>query len=215
MADLFNYYIFDLDGTLIDTREDLTNAVNILRNAYDLPPLDIKTVTRMVGDGIRKLVERVTKDLDSVDLDKALQIFNNAYEKHLLDHTYVYSGMSNVLEGLKKNNKSLAVNTNKSDKFAVEILKKLGIYDFFDLVVGGDSVTNKKPDPEGILKIIEYFKAKTSETLMIGDGKNDILASKRAGIKSAYITYGYTTINDVGNLSPDYFITEPQEILFI
>lgn len=215
MADNFNYYIFDLDGTLIDTREDLTTAVNILRKSYNLPALDIKTVTSMVGDGIRKLVERAVSSADSVNLEEAINIFNDAYSKHLVEHTYVYPGIPEVLENLKNYSKKLAVNTNKSDKFAVEILKKLEIYKYFDFLVGGDSVENKKPDPEGVLMIIELFKATPSETLMIGDGKNDILAAKGAGIKSAYVTYGYTTIDSISDLSPDYFITEPQEILFM
>jgi len=215
MADAFYYYIFDLDGTLIDTREDLTTAVNILRKSYNLPPLDVKTVTKMVGDGIRKLVERVIKEANVNNIEEALEIFNDAYAEHLTDNTYVYSGISTVLESLKKYKKNLAINTNKADRFAIEILKRLGIYKYFDFVVGGDSVNRKKPDPEGIFKIMESFKADPSKTLMVGDGKNDILAAKEAGIKSAYITYGYTTIDTVSNLSPDYFITEPQEILFI
>ncbi len=215
MADVFNCYIFDLDGTLIDTRKDLTTAVNILRRSYNLPPIDVKTVTSMVGDGIKKLVERSISEAGKVDIEKALQIFNEAYSKHLLDNTHAYQGILDVLESLKNSGKKIAVNTNKADKFAIEILKKLGMYSYFDIIIGGDSVSRKKPDPEGIFTIIENLKVDVSESLMIGDGKNDIIASKKAGIKSAYVMYGYTTINDISELSPDYFISDPQEILFI
>ena len=215
MADVFNCYIFDLDGTLIDTRKDLTTAVNILRRSYNLPPIDVKTVTSMVGDGIKKLVERSISEAGKVDIEKALQIFNEAYSKHLLDNTHAYQGILDVLENLKNSGKKIAVNTNKADKFAIEILKKLGMYSYFDIIIGGDSVSRKKPDPEGIFTIIENLKVDVSESLMIGDGKNDIIASKKAGIKSAYVMYGYTTINDISELSPDYFISDPQEILFI
>ncbi len=222
----FELFIFDLDGTLIDTRKDLTTAVNIMRDRFHLPPLDVDTVTRMVGDGIRKLVERSLEEIKNVDIGHALEIFSSAYSEHLVEYTKPYSGVNEVLQTLKDMKKKMAVLTNKSRDFTIEILKKFGLYNFFDIVVGSDDLTKRKPDPEGIVRIISTLK-RTEESersdgkissegvLMIGDSKNDILSARNAGVKSAYVSYGYTDLKDVKDLNPDYVFNDITDLLKI
>jgi phosphoglycolate phosphatase len=206
----FRLYIFDLDGTLLDTRRDLTTAVNEMLSACGMAPKGLEEVVGYVGDGIRRLVER-SLGSDSADLDRAEKLFRKAYEAHLVDATVPYPGIVETLQMLDRSHK--AVFTNKSHRMTVRLLEELGIQHFFSVVVGGDSVKQKKPSPEGIGHILEETGVRPEDAVMIGDHKNDIVAAQRAGVTSVFVTYGFSRLENVLPHNPDHVIKSPGELL--
>ncbi|MFW6181173.1 MAG: HAD family hydrolase [Spirochaetota bacterium] len=206
----FRLYIFDLDGTLLDTRRDLTTAVNEMLAALGMEPKSLEEVVGYVGDGIRRLVERSLGG-DSTDLERAERLFRKAYEKHLVDATVPYPGVVETLQMLDRSHK--AVFTNKSDRLTARLLEELGIRHFFSVVVGGDAVKQKKPSPEGIEYILEKTGVRPEDAVMIGDHRNDILAAQNAGVRSVFVTYGFSRLENVLAHNPDHVIKSPGELL--
>ncbi len=208
----FDMYIFDLDGTLIDTRRDITTAINKVLSHYGLAKKSIDEVTGYVGDGIQKFVERCIGD-KKIDVDKAVSMFKDFYWTHLVDTTKPYPGVCEVLDHLS--DKYKAILTNKSYKFTKAITDKLNLTEKFSEIVGGDSVSKKKPSTEGMEYIISKSGIEREKTVMIGDGKNDILTAKKAGVTSVYVTYGFTDAEKVRSLEPDFIIDTPIDLLYI
>ncbi len=208
----YDLCIFDLDGTLIDTRVDITAAVNDMLSNYDLGKKGVDEVTGYVGDGIRKLVERCIMD-DRVDIKQAISVFKTAYSSRLLETTKPYPGVFRVLEQL--GDRCKAVLTNKSYDLSKAITDGLDLSHFFTLFIGGDTFEVKKPYADGIEYIIKHSGIKKEKTVMIGDGKNDILAAKNAGVASIFATYGFSKKDIIINLQPDFMINDPLELLDI
>jgi len=204
-------YIFDLDGTLIDTRKDLTVAVNQMLALYGLESKSIDEVTSYVGDGLLKLVERCIGD-NGVNISEALSAFKKAYSDHLLDTTRLYPGIREVLDRLRR---CKALLTNKSYDLSKEIMDRLELADYFTLIVGGNTLKTKKPSSEGVEYILAQTGFPRDKAVMIGDGKNDILAAREAGVASVYVTYGFTHLENVKGFNPDFIIRRPQELLAI
>jgi len=181
--------IFDLDGTLADSRADLTTGINLMREEYDLPPLSMEVVEGYVGDGIRKLVERSLQGAD-VDVDEALALDKEFYAEHMLDETELYPG---VVEGLKKladAGHELAVLSNKPGYPSRLILSHLDIGYFFFRIIGGGDVPNLKPAPDGILELMKESGVPPENVWMIGDHHTDLEVAHNAGVKSGFVTYG-------------------------
>ncbi|UCB46533.1 MAG: HAD-IA family hydrolase [Spirochaetota bacterium] len=218
----FDLYIFDLDGTLIDTRQDITTAVNEILHHYNLESKSVDEVTDYVGDGIRKLVQRCIEQSSieqssivnsRVSLDEAVSMFKDSYWSHMHDTTITYPGITELLTHLK--DKKKAILTNKAYKFTKAIMDRLGLTKQFSLIVGGDTVSKKKPSTEGIEFILQETGKPRDRTVMIGDGKNDILVAKKAGLISVYVTYGFTSIERLDGIKPDYIIDTPLELMEI
>ncbi len=208
----FEFCIFDLDGTIVDTRRDLTTAVNEVRDHYGLPEKDVDEITGYVGDGIIKLIERSLPHR-GIDINEAVSLFKKAYEAHLLDTTRLYPGIMEVLSEL--NGCYRALLTNKSYKLSKAIADGLGITGFFSLIIGGDSLERKKPHPDGVEYILKESGADRGKTVMIGDGKNDILAAHESGISSIYVKYGFTDIHDFNGHRPDFSVDSVSELFDI
>lgn len=206
----FGLYIFDLDGTLIDTRRDITAAANEMLEAFGLEPKGVDEVTGYVGDGVARLVERCLGS-SGVDHGEAAAVFRDAYARRMFDTTSPYAGVPELLAGLASVRK--AVLTNKPSSHSGKILEHLGLSASFDLIVGGDSLDTRKPDPQGALHILDTLGEKPESSVLIGDNRNDILTAKRAGITSVYVTYGFTDISSVREYEPDHVVNEPIEIL--
>ncbi len=179
--------IFDLDGTLADTREDLATGVNLMRGQYGLSPLDVDTVTGYIGDGIRKLVERSLQGAE-VDLDEAVALDKVCYAKHMFDKTCLYSGVEEGLKDLSGN--ALAVLSNKPGGATRAILEHLGVDGLFFRMLGGGDLPNLKPAPDGIEALIEESGVSKESTWMIGDHHTDLEVAHNAGVKSGFVTYG-------------------------
>jgi len=182
--------ICDLDGTLIDSRRDLAKAVNLTRLDHGLPELDEATVTSYIGNGVRKLVERSFRDSD-VDIDAALRGMGSHYREVMLDSTFAYPTVATGLELLKSRGFKLAVVTNKAHVYVGEILKALGLLDFFDSIRGGGDELPLKPDPAMLFAVAEDCGTVTENGWMVGDHHTDIVSGRAAGMKICFANYGF------------------------
>jgi len=182
--------IFDLDGTLCDTRADLANAVNYARAQFDLDPLSVNEITSYVGDGTLKMLERSFHGcLDMAEA--ALPHYGEHYAAHLADGSPLYEGVAAGVLTLADAGALMAVLTNKPEGFARELLDHHGLTRFMRHVFGGDTFATRKPDPEGALALIESFGVTPSETLMIGDNHTDLRTAHNAGMPAAFCAYGF------------------------
>ncbi len=181
--------VFDLDGTLVDSKVDLANSVNHALVAFGLPALPLPLIYSYVGDGATMLIRRAVGKNDNGILPAVLESFLAHYRQHLLDTTLPYPG---VEENLREWSKAypMAVLTNKPLDMTRTILSGLALDRFFTDVVGGDSFGSKKPDPEGLLHLMRKCGASPGETLMVGDSRNDVLAGQSAGARTCGVTYG-------------------------
>jgi len=177
--------IFDLDGTLAETRQDLTTGINLMRAHYGLPSLDMEAVTGYIGDGVRKLVERSLEGAD-VDVDEALALDKKFYAEHMLDETALYPHVEEGLQTLSDN--ALAVLSNKPGDPTRIILKHLGVDHHFFRMLGGGDFPNLKPAPDGILALMEESGIAPENTWMIGDHHTDLEVAHNAGVKCGFVT---------------------------
>lgn len=182
--------IFDLDGTLIDSRRDLATAVNLVRRHYALAPLSTESVTQYVGDGIRNLVKRSLEGAD-VDLDEAVGLQRKFYREHMYDATVLYPGVEAGLKELRKRGCTLAAASNKAADFCERILEHFRIRDLFAHVAGDGNSPTLKPHPGMFLEIMKQAGAPAGRTWAIGDNHTDLEAARRAGIRSVFLTYGF------------------------
>lgn len=199
--------IFDLDGTLIDTLQDLTNAVNYSIQQFGYSALNRQTVQRFVGDGMYKLMERSMQDPPEQLLKQGIRYFQQYYSRHHLDETKPYDGIREMLEHYSDYQK--AVLTNKPEVYAREIVDHLELSAYFGMVVGAKADISLKPSPEGISIILEQMKVLPRDTIMIGDSGNDILAGKAAGVKTCAVGYGFRDLENLKAFSPDFMAESP------
>ena len=211
---------FDLDGTLCDSVPDLAAAAQAMCAHLGLPVLPTQTVESYVGDGISKLVHRVItndreKEADPEIWEKGFVFFMQYYREHLSDFTHPYPETEAGLGLLKSLGIPLVVITNKNEILAAELLKQLNLDDYFSLVLGGDSLTEKKPSPLPLQHAAEVLGIDVANMLMVGDSKNDILAAKAAGCFSVSVTFGYgdmTLLSQDKATKPDLLIRALPEI---
>lgn len=183
--------IFDLDGTLVDSRRDLATGINLMRNHYALAPLDYEIISGYVGNGVRKLVERSLSDAPHLDIDEAVAVDKKFYNEHLTDETTLYPGVADGLRRLKEAGHAIALLTNKPGDPSRVILDYFGLSPLFDAVVGGGDVAALKPDPAGIELIMKQCGFENKGAVwMIGDHNTDLEVAERAEVRSAFVTYG-------------------------
>jgi phosphoglycolate phosphatase len=185
-ADSIRLIVFDLDGTLIDSRKDLANSINAMLTQMDRQPLPEEIIATYIGDGAGMLVRRALGDPDEEHLvEEGLRRFLDYYREHKLDHTYVYEGVFSSLDALKTMPdgapRSMAVLTNKPIVPSLAICEALGLSPYFFQIYGGNSFATKKPDPEGLNTLIREAGVSSEQTLMVGDSDVDVLTARRAG----------------------------------
>lgn len=185
-ADRIRLIVFDLDGTLIDSRLDLTNSINAMLAEFGREPLPEEIIATYIGDGATMLVRRALGDPDDEPLvEDALEHFLAHYREHKLDHTYVYPGVFASLDALRHlpdgTPRKMAVLTNKPVRPSIEICSALGLSPYMFRIYGGNSFATKKPEPEGLNTLIREAGVAPSEALMVGDSSVDILTARRAG----------------------------------
>ena len=213
---------FDLDGTLCHTLPDLVAAANASRAHMGLPPLPDATIESYIGDGIPRLVHRVLTTRRDGDADappaahaEAYRYFTAYYLEHLSDKTRPYPHVAETLAALAQRGIALAVITNKNEILAVELLKQLGLADYFSLILGGDSLSEKKPSPLPLQHATEVLGIDPANMIMVGDSRNDIIAAKAAGCLSVGVTFGYgdmTLLSQDKATKPDWIIGSLPEI---
>ncbi len=196
--------IFDLDGTLAETRQDIANAANYMLAKLGLAELPESVITGYVGDGIKKLIERCLADYSNKSTEKAFDFFIEFYSVHLADHTHLYPGIAEFLKQIQS--KKMAVLSNKAQKFTEEIIHRLKVNNYFQLIMGSNPQFPKKPDPGSINHIIKTLNSTKEKTIIMGDTKNDILAGQAAGIYTCAVSYGFRSKEELLNYNPDYMI---------
>jgi len=201
--------IFDLDGTLIDSRADLAAGINHMRVQYGLDPLALETVVSYIGNGVRRLVEGSLQGAD-VDIEEALQINKAYYYSHLTVHTTLYEGVAAGLRELSDHGHKLAVLTNKPGDPSREILRHFGIADVFEAVIGGGDVETLKPEPDGVWRCLELSGMNRPDTWMIGDHYTDLAVAANARIKNAFVRYGF---GEERGYKPDVYFASFSELV--
>jgi phosphoglycolate phosphatase len=191
--------IFDLDGTLIDSRADLTAGINHMRAHFGLEALSLETVSGYVGDGVRNLVVRSLQGAD-VDVDEALAVNKDYYFAHTTVHTFLYEGVESGIRALVKAGHTVALLSNKPGDPCREIIRHFGLDDCFSVIIGGGDVPHLKPEPDGIFRCLERTGGDPSRAWMVGDHHTDLGAAKNAGIRGALVDYGF---GHAGDYKPD------------
>lgn len=212
--------IFDLDGTLINSALDLALAVNYMLKTLERDTFDEQVIHGWVGNGALMLVQRalsgdrkVDESLDEASIEKALGIFLEYYGKNLCNATIPYPNVTTTLNTLKEKGYTLAIVTNKPFAFVEPILEGLGLNGLFELILGGDSLPLKKPDPAPLLHVCETLSISEEQSLMVGDSKNDILAANACAMQSVGVTYGYNYGESISIYDPDMVIDNFGDLL--
>ena len=197
--------IFDLDGTLVDSKDDLVDSVNATRCWMGLETLPPDLVASYVGDGAPVLIRRAMgHDATRNQLEEALAYFLGYYREHMLDKTRAYPGVSVALDDLRSRDIPMAILTNKPVRFSRDLVAGLGLGDYFFQIYGGNSFEEKKPHPIGVETLIAEAAANRESTWMVGDSATDILTARNAGVWAVGVTYG---------IKPDSLKTTPPDVV--
>ena len=217
--------LLDLDGTLVDTVPDLTYCLDNMLRELSLPEAGETKVREWVGNGIEQLVKRglsndfVTDDFDKEPkaslFEKALPIFIDCYRENACKHSQLYSGVREGLDYLTSNNFKLGCVTNKLSQFTNTILETLDIHNVFGIVISGDTLPKKKPDPLPLLHAAKHFGVRPSQSLMVGDSVNDVRAARAAGFQVLCVSYGYNLGQDIRLARPDYVVDSLADLVNI
>jgi len=206
--------IFDLDGTLIDSRLDLINSVNAMLRHFKHPDLPGEVVASYVGDGAPMLVRRALGDPDDEKFFKdALEFFLAYYREHKLDNTVAYEGIPEALQRIQANGsgRKMAVLSNKPVNPSRAIVEALGLAQFFVRVYGGDSFETKKPDPLGVETLLRETGTACENAMIVGDSSIDVLTGRNAGIATCGVTYGFAP-HTLCEVPPDVTVESPKEL---
>jgi phosphoglycolate phosphatase len=208
--------VFDLDGTLIDSRLDLIHSINAMLQHIGRPQLAGELIASYVGDGAPALVRRALGNTEDEALQRtALEYFLGYYRLHKLDHTTVYAGIPETLARLAETSNGgrrlMAVLSNKPVNPSRDILRALGLGDFFIQVYGGNSFETKKPDPLGVQTILQETGIDAGDALMIGDSSIDVLTGQNAGLWTCGVAYGFAP-QSLQEVPPDVLVENPHEL---
>lgn len=195
--------IFDLDGTLADTKDDIATAVNLTLDELGLPEKSPTVIYGYVGGGIRRLIQQAVGEKEGERFKQAMKVFERHYLAHLMDTTRLYPGIDEALAHFRSKKKAVA--TNKPQLYTDKIMAGLNIAHQFDLIVGGENGLALKPDPQMLLAVLERLRVDRKRAVMIGDGLSDIAASRAAGIAVCAIGYGLGNSDELRQARPDFF----------
>jgi len=203
--------IFDMDGTLIDSKKDITISINYIRKKhYDLAPLDEEFVVEAINMHERNLPYLFYGTKEYQDKDR--ELFEKHYINQCVKNTYLYDGVKQMLNVFFKSGIKLSVATNAPTMFAIRMLENLGVHNLFDNIIGADKVKHSKPDPEMLNVILESygFDKKIDKAWMVGDNSKDVLSARNASIDAVFVTWGFSPSSD-----EKLVIKEPKELLAI
>lgn len=203
--------VFDMDGTLIDSKRDITTSINYVRKSnHNLLPLSEEFIVKAINMEVRNLPKMFYETLTYQKKDR--DIFEAHYEKECIKHPYLYEGVRETLDELFSNGVKLSVATNAPTKFAKRMLEHLEVANMFGVIIGADRVSASKPDPQMLYEIFNYYNFNIKNDLgwMVGDNSKDMQCAKNAGIKSLFATWGFSS-----DSIHDEIIREPKEIISI
>jgi phosphoglycolate phosphatase len=203
--------LFDLDGTLIDSLDDLVNATNHMLLSLGRPAATREQVRSYVGQGARRLVARAMPDAAPAEVEQGLSLFLDYNEEHIVDRTRLYPGVMETLTALRDAGLTLAVVSNKNVALCSKVLTTLKAEGFFACVIGADSLAERKPSPEPLLKVLSDLGVPPERAVMVGDSVNDIAAGQAAGIVTIGCTFGYGDLAEIEDA--DFLIDSIPELL--
>ncbi len=204
--------VIDLDGTLLDTASDLADSAMAMATDLGLPPIDLNTVKTYIGNGVSRLVKRVlTRDMEA-EPDKelfarAMPIYEKHYSEWVSRKSRPFPGVVEGLQAFKEMGVHVACITNKAERFTVPLLRDTGLFAFFELILSGDSLPERKPSPLPLLHASQYFGVEPQELLLIGDSLNDTQAARAAGCPVFCVPYGYNRGRPVAELDLDAVVS--------
>ena len=209
--------MIDVDGTLVDSVPDLAYCIDEMMQKLGLQKWGEDKVRHWVGNGVPKLVERaLSGELEGQPIkevfDVAYPIFLDLYEDNNAQRSYLYDGVREGLDYLKSQGYQLGCVTNKSEQFTHPLLKALGIFNDFKIIISGDTLAKRKPDPMPLLYCAEHFNLKPEECLMLGDSVSDVKAARAAGFDIICMSYGYNHGNDIADENPDLVIDSMNQL---
>lgn len=212
---MYRTVIFDLDGTLLNTLEDLKDSTNYALRSCGFPERTSEEVRRFVGNGIHKLIERAVPDGTEEDkLEQVFQIFRSYYVTHCQIKTKPYEGIMELLESLKQKGCQMAIVSNKND-VAVKELAEQYFEDYIDIAIGEREGIRRKPAPDSVFEAMRLLGAKSSECVYVGDSDVDRATAQNAGLACVSVTWGFRDEEELCRLSPEYMIRQPEELLEI
>ncbi len=203
--------LFDLDGTLIDSKKDIAAAANSARLHFGLPALPLETVVGYVGRGIEHLNRKTLGTDDPQRLAEGLEVLKAYYRDHCVDQTFIYPGAKELLNTLKTRGLKLGLVSNKPHEFTLITLEKLGLMSYFTAVLGADVVARKKPDPEPLLAALEKMGISPREAVMIGDSPVDTQAARAAGMRVGLVSHGFVSKEEMTSSHPDWLVDSLKE----
>ena len=211
---MYKAVIFDLDGTLVNSLEDLAISTNYALNFYGFPTHETEKYKYFVGDGMLKLIERVLpeENRDEITIKKVFECFFNYYGEHYLDKTAAYEGIHNVLNQLKQDGIKIAVVSNKADKMAKIVVDKI-FGDMFDFVVGKREGYPTKPDPKLTLEVIDILGVTPKECAFVGDSGMDMAAAKNSGCLAVGVLWGFREAEELKQNGSDYILENTSSII--
>ncbi len=209
--------VFDLDGTLVDSVPDLAFCVDEMLKLMDLPPAGEAKVRQWVGNGVERLVKRallgrMDGEPDADLFDRALPIFLELYGENISRRSCLFPGVEQGLSWLAEHKINLACVTNKAQRYTIPLLKELGIYERFAIVLSGDSLSEKKPSAMPLLHAAEHCGIAKENCLMVGDSISDVRAARAAGFPVICLSYGYNHGQDIRTAEPDAVIDSLAEL---
>jgi len=204
--------VFDLDGTLIDSRRDITTAVNRIREEHGLPPLALERVVTMVGEGARLLIERALPEIPAERIDETLAAYLEHYRRVCLDETRPYPGVEEMLARLVPSY-PLALLSNKGEELSRIVLRGLGLDGFFREVLGGDSLPSRKPDPAGLRLLAARLGVPAERVLLVGDTRIDAETARNAGCAFALVEWGFPKPLEMDALVADLRIGRAEDLV--
>ncbi len=203
--------LYDLDGTLVDTRRDIINGVRYALGILKGPELTDDEIKDCVGTGLHELIKQVFRTQDEKLADRGAKLYREHYKKHMLDHTHLYVGARECLEYFK--DRKQAVITNKPNPFSSQILEALGVAHFFIAILAGDNGLPFKPDPAAIRHLMEITGATEPEVLFVGDSPVDIQAARNAGVEVVTLSHGFVGEAVLREAKPDHIVHDFAELL--
>lgn len=209
--------LIDVDGTLVDSVPDLAYCVDEMMKQLDMPVRGVDKVRNWVGNGVDRLVQRaligeLDGDPEPALFEKARPIFLELYADNVSTRSVLYKGVREGLDYLKTQGYSLGCVTNKAAQFTIPLLKDLGVYEEFGIVICGDTLPEKKPDPLPLLHAAKHFNVSPQHALMIGDSISDVKAARAAEFQIVCMSYGYNHGEDIRNYNPDLVIDSMAEL---
>ena len=210
--------LIDVDGTLVDSVPDLAYCVDEMLKQLGMPTRGEAAVREWVGNGVVRLTERaLVNDLngypDQALFDKAMPIFNELYAENTSKRSKLYDGVLDGMEFLKSLDLKIGCVTNKAAQFTIPLLKDLGLHDEFEVIICGDTLEKKKPDPAPLLYASKQLGVKPEDSLMLGDSKSDVKAARAADFAIICVSYGYNHGEDIRHYEPDAVIDSMAELV--